>query len=113
MQGLFILSHDSVNKRYKKEWRNKMSEKVFDVEAVLNEEAVRIKIKDKIFVVKDVSEEVQNMLTSLEDKGIKEQREVVAKLVGCDVELLKEYGVVALSKMMSWINENLFPKVSQ
>lgn len=83
--------------------------KKLDIDKFLDENAVEIIIKGKTYTVRDLSIEDAEMLAK-EDSN---KKEVLAKIIGCTPAELDSYGAIGIMKIVSYLNENLAPQVSQ
>jgi hypothetical protein len=85
--------------------KNKLQ--VLDVDKYLEESGVEIIIKGKSYVVRDIPVEVQEELR----KEFPDFKEVIKILLDLkDVAILDGYGVVALSKIVTAVHENLLQR---
>jgi len=83
--------------------------KTINIDSFLDENAVEIIVNSKKFVVKDLSIEDAEAL-SKEDS---DRKAVLSKILNCEVKDLDAYGAIGIMKIVSFLNENLLPKVSQ
>ena len=81
--------------------------KVVNIDDFLTETGIKIVLAGKEYVVKDIPLKVQEMLS--EEKP--NTKKAVATLLGLKEEDLKGYGVVALSKILKVVYENLLQDV--
>ena len=82
--------------------------KVIDIDKYLEDNGIKIVIKGKEYVVKDIPREVQKMLREEDPDTL----DAVSKLLGAPKKDLEEYGVVALSKVIRATYENLLKDVA-
>lgn len=84
--------------------------KKLNVDEFLTEQGVEITIKSKQYLIQDIPVEVQEELA----KTPPNYKKVVLMLIGVeDQKILDGYGIVALSKIVSIVHENLLLGVSR
>jgi len=83
--------------------------KSFNVDDFLAENEVTVVLKGKEFSVRDVPEEA---LKHLEETSEPDLKGLVQQILGCSDEDLEGYGIVALTNLLEWLYENLFPEGS-
>lgn len=83
--------------------------KKIDIDQFLEENAVELSIGGKPYIIKDLSLEDAK---ALGDEN-SDKKAILAKVIGCPVEALKPYGAIGIMKIVSYLNENLLPQVSQ
>lgn len=81
--------------------------KVLDIDEFLQTNSVVVRLGGKEYVVRDVPVEIQKELTKEEVDMVG----VVAKLLGAPREEVEKYGVVALSQIVRFVQENLLGPV--
>jgi hypothetical protein len=82
--------------------------KVVDVDQILKEEAITIKLHGKEFPVYDVDEE----LLSVFDDPKMSKREIVKKILGCADEDLEGCGLLTFATIISQISRNFTQRAS-
>jgi len=75
--------------------------KTLDVDEYLKDSGVKIVIKGKSYVVRDFPNDFDES---------EPNDALLAKIIGCPVEDLKDYGPATLLKIFSFLQENLIPK---
>lgn len=85
-----------------------MGKKVVDIDEFLQEKSFTIKLNGKPFTVKDIDEDAFKMIR---EEGA--SKEAIKKLLGCEDEDLKGYGVAAYGRIIKSVTENLLPAPSQ
>ena len=75
--------------------------KTFNVDEYLQQNGVKIIIKGKEYVVRDIPSE-------LPENG--DNVEFLSRVIGCPKEDLQSYGVASLLKIYDFLYENLIPK---
>lgn len=84
--------------------------KRLNIDEFLTEQGVEITIKGKQYLIQDIPVEVQAELT----KTPPDYKKIVLTLIGVkDQKVLDGYGIVALSKIVSVVHENLLLGVSR
>ena len=84
-------------------------EKVFDVDAYLQEKGVIIKLGKKNFTVTDIPFEAQKLMKNSEEDG---QKKALQLILGCKEADLESYGMAATGHIIRHITENLFQEPS-
>ena len=81
-----------------------------DIDSFIADHGVEIVIKDKSYVIRDIPVEVQEELV----KTPLDHRKVVGMLLALEEgsTILNDYGIVALSKIVNVVHENLLQRVS-
>ena len=80
-----------------------------DIDNFIAEHGVEIVIHGKVYLIRDIPTEVQVEL----NKTPIDHKKVVAMLLGLeDSSVLDDYGIVALSKIVNAVHENLLRGVS-
>lgn len=80
----------------------------YDIDQLLAEDAITLTIKGQDFTILDLPDDIQKMFDENKDNP----RALLAKLLGCPIELLADYGIVGINKIVQVINENFLPKLS-
>ena len=80
----------------------------YDIDQLLAEDAITLTIKGQDFTILDLPDDVQKMFEENKDNP----RMLLSKLLGCPIELLQDYGIVGINKIVQVINENFLPKLS-
>jgi len=83
--------------------------KKLDIDKFLEENAVTLVVNGKEYVVTDISAEDANELA----KENANHKEVLARIIKCDPKELDKYGTIGILKIVSFLTENLLPRVSQ
>lgn len=82
-----------------------MADKVFDIDEYLDAKAVKVVIKGREYVVRDIPEDIFDV-----DEDEQTMRKFCAKVIGCPEEELQDYGLVGLAGLVEWLRENLLPE---
>jgi len=82
--------------------------KTVDIDDFLTKQGVEIVIHGKPYLIRDIPIEVQKTLTEIPV----DYKKVVCQLLGLDDDsILEDYGIVALTKVVNVVHENLLQGV--
>ncbi len=82
--------------------------KTINIDEYLQNNGIKIIIKGKEYIVRDIPRDVQKMLREEDPDTL----DAVSKLLGAPKKDLEEYGIVALSKVIRVAYENLLKDVA-
>ena len=80
----------------------------YNIDRMLADDSITLVIKGKEYTILDLPDDIQKMF----DENKENPRALLAKLINCPEELLADYGIVGINKIMQVINENFLPKLS-
>ena len=83
--------------------------KTIDIDKFLEENAVEVTVNGNAYKVKDIDMTDAEALAK-EDSN---KKEILAKILGCKVSEFDTYGAIGIMKIVTFLNENLLPQVSQ
>ncbi len=83
--------------------------KVLNIDDFLNEKAMKIVLKGKEFIIKDLDDSTRKLM----DADEPDHRAIVKSILKCEEIDLDGYGIVAFSNIIAEVTKNLFPDASQ